>query len=79
MAYKVALLSAMHIPAKRAIKEDPVQTEPAIIKELQNLTDKTVRGVHLDQLIPDQQRWIVRSQTNANKKFTPAIIALNGL
>ena len=34
MADKMALLSAMHITAKRAIREDPVQTEPAIIMEL---------------------------------------------
>ena len=73
MADKMALLSAMYITAKRAMREDPVQTEPAIIKELQNLIDKTVlRGVHLHQLTPDQRRRILRSQMNVNKKVTPS-------
>ena len=73
MADKMALLSAMHMTAKRAMREDPVQTEPAIIKELQNLTDKTVlRGIHLHQLTPYQRRRILRSQMNVNKKVTPS-------
>ena len=73
MSDKMALLSAMYITAKRAMREDPIQTEPAIIKELQNLTDKTVlRGVHLHQLTPDQRKRILRSQMNVNKKVTPS-------
>ena len=73
IADKIATLSVMHVTAKRAMRDDPEQSEPAIMQELQNLTDKLVlRGVHTENLTPGQRSRILRSQMNVTKKVTPS-------
>ena len=56
---KVASLCIMHITAKRAIKENPAETAPAILTELQNLTKKKVfTGRRLHELSNSQRKRI---------------------
>ena len=69
---KVASLCIIHITAKRAMKENPVETAPAILTELQNLTKKKVfTGRHLHELSDFQRKRILRSQMNITRKVAP--------
>ena len=54
------------------MKENPVETAPAILTELQNLTKKKVfTGRHLHELSDFQRKRILRSQMNITRKVAP--------
>lgn len=67
------LLSAFHITARRALKENREQAEPAIMAELATLlTKKVFHAVDIQSLTPQQQKGILNSTMNVTQKFAPS-------
>ena len=67
------LLSAFHITARRALKENREQAEPAIMAELATLlTKKVFHAVDIQSLTPLQQKGILNSTMNVTQKFAPS-------
>ena len=69
---RLSLMSAFHITAKRALREDPATARPAIEAELRTLIAKGVfRPIKQSTLTEDQRRSVIRSQLNVTQKYLP--------
>ena len=69
---RLSLMSAFHMTAKRALKEDPATARPAIEAELRTLIAKGVfRPIKQSTLTEDQRRSVIRSQLNVTQKYLP--------
>ena len=69
---RLSLMSAFHMTAKRALREDPATARPAIEAELRTLIAKGVfRPVKQSTLTEDQRRSVIRSQLNVTQKYLP--------